>query len=195
MVDYLKIARAAVADVSVTSKSAERSADGSTSAESPEIVVPPDPAELARASGVLYRAGVRIMRLEGVETIGVWSDLDGPEMRAALVTVGWDRLPVRYLDGAVVPMRYKTRRVEGEPVPLEVLAEMEQYPADPWTVRDRMLSEMCWRPRGVAWPAWQAAALNRLLRERGVHRKSDRIEGVANRAGKREASGISGTGA
>lgn len=113
--------------------------EGATSAESPEIETGPDPAELARACGVLNRAGVRIMALEGGATIGVWSDLDGPEVGAALRTFGSDRLPVRYLDGAGVPMRYKARRVDGEPVPMNVLAAMEQHPADPWKVRDRML--------------------------------------------------------
>jgi hypothetical protein len=72
---------------------------------------------------VLNRAGVRIMALEGGATIGVWSDLDGPEVRAALRTFGSDGLPVRYLDGAGVPMHYKARRVEGEPVPMNVLSE------------------------------------------------------------------------
>ena len=115
---------------------------GGTSAESPEIVAGPDPAELARASAILSRAGVRIMALEGGATIGLWSDLDGPEVRAALRTFGSDRLPVRYLDGAGVPMRYKLRRVKGEPVPMNVLAEMERNPAEPWMVRDRMLNEL-----------------------------------------------------
>src|SRR5437899_6912841 len=45
---------------------------GATSAESPEIEAGLDPAELARASGVLNRAGVRIMALEGGASIGVW---------------------------------------------------------------------------------------------------------------------------
>ena len=118
--------------------------EGATSAESPEIEAGPDPAELARASAVLNRAGVRIMALEGGATIGVWSDLDGPEVRAALRTFGSDRLPVRYLDGARIPMRYKVRRVDGEPVPLNVLAEMERHPADPWKVRKQMLAQMKW---------------------------------------------------
>jgi hypothetical protein len=106
-------------------------------AAKPEVIAllaDPDPAELARASAVLNRAGVRIMALEGGATIGVWSDLDGPEVRAALRTLGSDRLPVRYLDGAGVPMRYKVRRVEGEPVPMNVLAEMERHPTEPWKV-------------------------------------------------------------
>lgn len=55
--------------------------DGATSAESPEIEAGPDPVELARASEVLNRAGVRIMALEAGATIGVCSDLDGPEVR------------------------------------------------------------------------------------------------------------------
>jgi hypothetical protein len=99
----------------------------------------PDPAELARASAVLNGTGVRIMALQGGATIGVWSDLDGPEVRAALHTLGMDCLPVRYLDGAGVPMRYKLRRVEGEPVPMNVLTEMEPHPEEPWAVRDRIL--------------------------------------------------------
>src|SRR5262249_22599317 len=86
----------------------------------------------AHASVVLNRAGGRIMRLGAGLTIGVWSDLDGPEVRAALRTFGSDRLPLRYLDGAGVPMRYKVRRVEGEPVTMNVLAAMEQHPAEPW---------------------------------------------------------------
>jgi hypothetical protein len=122
---------------------------GSLSAESSEIEVGPDPAELARASGLLKRAGVRIMALEGGATIGVWSDLDGQEVRAALRAFESDRLPVRYLDGATIPMRYKLRRVAGEPVPMSVLAEMERHPADPWTVRDRLLNEMGWCSKGT----------------------------------------------
>jgi hypothetical protein len=113
-------------------------------AEALGLLADPDPAELARASAVLKRAGVRIMALEGGATIGVWSDLDGPEVRAALRTFGSDGLPVRYLDGAGVPMRYKARRVVGEHVPMNVLGEMEQNPAEPWKVRDRMLNEMGW---------------------------------------------------
>jgi hypothetical protein len=87
--------------------------EGASSAESPEIQAGPNPAELARASAVLNRAGVRIMALEGGATIDVWSDLDGPEIRAALRTFGSDRFPLRYLDGAGVPMRYKLRRGGG----------------------------------------------------------------------------------
>jgi hypothetical protein len=121
--------------------------EGATSAESPEIAADPHSAELARASSVLNRAGVRSMALEGGATIGVWSDLDGPEVRAALRTFGLDRLLLRYLDGAGVPMRYKVRRVNGEPVPMNVLAEMERNPAEPWKVRDRMLNEMGWCPK------------------------------------------------
>jgi hypothetical protein len=103
-----------------------------------------DPSELARASAVLNRAGVRLMALEGCATIGVWSDLDGPEVRAALRTYGSDGLPVRYLDGAGVPIRYKLRRVKGEPVPMSVLAEMERQAAEPWNVRARLLKEVRW---------------------------------------------------
>jgi hypothetical protein len=116
--------------------------EGSTSAEPIEIAAAPDPAELARASALLNRTGVRIMALDGSAAIGAWSDLDGPEVRAALRTFGLDRLPLRYLDGFPVPTRYKARRVEGEPVPMSVLTEMERHTVEPWKVRDRMLNEM-----------------------------------------------------
>jgi len=162
---------------------------GATSAESPEIEVGPDPAELARASAVLNRAGVRIMALEGGATIGVWSDLDGPEVRAALRTFGSDRLPVRYLDWAGVPMRYKLRRVDGEPVPINVLAAMEQHPAEPWKVQDRMLNEMGWCSKGTPWAEWKAAALNRLFQEQGVSRKPGRITAATVRHGERKTRG------
>ena len=113
-------------------------------AEALALLAKPEPGELANASTVLRRAGVRIMALEGGATIGVWSDLDGPKVRAAFRILGSDRLPIRYLDGAGVPMRYKVRRVSGEPVPMNVLASMQQHPAEPWKVRDRMLNEMGW---------------------------------------------------
>ncbi|HKD09866.1 MAG TPA: hypothetical protein VKB79_28430 [Bryobacteraceae bacterium] len=118
--------------------------EGAVSAKSPKIQAGPDPAELARASAILNRTGVRIMALEAGTVIGVWSDLDVPEGRAALHAIGLDRYPVRYLDGPGVPMRYKIRRVKGEPVPLDVLIEMERNPAEPWKIRDRMLNEMGW---------------------------------------------------
>jgi hypothetical protein len=134
---------------------------GATLTESSEIHPAPDPAELARASAVLNQAGVRIMQLDGVTTIGIWSDLDGAEIRRALRTFGADQLPVRYLDGAGIPPRYKLRRVEGEPVPTNVLAEMERHPDEPWKVRDRM-----WKAETVAaWAEWKAASLNRLFLE------------------------------
>jgi hypothetical protein len=163
--------------------------EGATSAESAEIEAGPDPAELARASAVLDRAGVRIMALEDGATIGVWSDLDGPEVRRALRTFGSDGMPLRYLDGAGIPMRYKVRRGDGEPVPMNVLAEMERHPAEPWKVRDRMLSEMGWCSKGIPWAKWKAAALNRLFREQGATGKPGRITAAIVRHGERKAGG------
>lgn len=156
---------------------------GATLAESPEIEAGPDPAELARASGVLNRSGVRIMAIEGGATIGVWSDLDGPEVRAALRAFASDGLPLRYLDGAGVPMRYKVRRVEGEPVPMNVLVAMERHAAEPWKVRDRMLNEMGWCAKGIPWAEWKAAALNRLFQEQGVTGTPGRITAATVRHG------------
>jgi hypothetical protein len=137
---------------------------GATLAESPKIEAARE--RSAHASGVLNRAGVRIMRLDGAATIGVWSDLDGPEIRAALRIVGPGQLSVRYLDGAGIPMKYKLRRVEGEPVPMGVLAEMERRPAEHWKVRDQMLKEMAWCSKG-SWADWKGSALNRRFREQG----------------------------
>ena len=163
--------------------------EGATSAESPEIEAGPDPAELARVSAIVNRAGIRIMALGGGATIGVWSDLDGPGVRAALQALGMSGLPVRYLDGDGVPMRYKLRRVEGEPVPMNVLAEMERHPAEPWKARDRMLNEMGWCSKGIPWAEWKAAALNRLFQEQGTTGKPGRITAATVRHGEKKAGG------
>jgi hypothetical protein len=117
------------------SKLGSVSFDGKTP-KSPEVEAGPDPTELGRAASVLNRAGARILRVFGAATIGLWSDLDGPELRAALRVLELQRLPIRYLDGDGIPTQYKLRRVEGEPVPKSVLAQMERRPADPWRVRD-----------------------------------------------------------
>lgn len=162
---------------------------GATSPESPKIEAEPAPGALARASAVLNRAGVRIMQLDGVTTIGIWSDLDGQEIRRALRTFGSDQLPVRYLDGAGVPARYKLRHVEGEPVPMNVLAEMERHPDEPWKVRDRMLQEMGWCSKASSWADWKAAALNRLFLEQGVTGRSGRITAATVLHGERKQNG------
>lgn len=158
---------------------------GATSAESSEIHTEPDPVELARASTVLNRAGIRLMQLDGVTTIGIWSDMDGPEIRKALCTFGSDRLPVRYLDGAGIPVRYKLRRAAGEPVPMNVLAEMERHPEEPWKVRDRMLKEMGWYSAAGSWTEWKASAMNRLFEQQGVTRRPGRITAATVRHGER----------
>ena len=150
---------------------------GAASAKFPEIRPEPVAAIFARASAVLSEAGVRLMQLDGVTTIGIWSDLDGPKVRAALAAFGSDQLPIRYLDGAGVPMRYKLRRVEGDPVPMSVLKEMELGPADPWKIRDQML------PKSVDWAEWKAAQLNRFFREQGVTGHPGRITAETVRHG------------
>src|SRR5258708_29459089 len=74
--------------------------EGATPVECPKIQAPePDQLALAHASGVLAAAGVRLMELGGTTTIGLSSDLDGPEIRAALEVFGSGLLPVRSLDG------------------------------------------------------------------------------------------------
>jgi hypothetical protein len=120
-------------------------------------------AELNQARAVLDGAGVRLMEIDGVPTAGIWSDLDTPEVRAALRSLGWGTQPIRYLDGAGVPMQYKVRHVVGEPVPMSVLVAMEQSER-PWEVRDQMLAAMRWRPRGVPYCEWSADQLGELFR-------------------------------
>jgi hypothetical protein len=159
---------------------------GATSAEAPKICVEPEPEELARASAVLNRAGVRLMQLDGVVTIGIWSDLDGPEIRDALRTLGSGQIPVRYLDTAGVPPQYKLRRVEGEPVPMNVLGEMERHPNEPWKVRDQTLQGMEWRSQPISWADWKAEALNRLFQNQGVTKRPGRITAATVRHGERK---------
>ena len=96
--------------------------EGAISEESPKMEA--HLADIAHASELLNRRGVRIMRLSEGETIGIWSDLDGPEIRAALRVLEVT-LPIRYLDGTGIPPPYRTRRVAGEAVPPDVLGEME----------------------------------------------------------------------
>jgi hypothetical protein len=105
----------------------------------------PDP--LTRAGEVLKANGVRLFQLDGVPVVGLWSDLDGPHIRAALAVLENDKLPVRYIDGPNIPMRYKVRKMKGQPVPLEIVAAMDKANADggqAWEVRDRMLLGIGW---------------------------------------------------
>jgi len=151
---------------------------GSTSIECPETEVAPDPSHWAEACARLNHAGVRNMQIDGAAVVGLWSDLDRPEIRAALRTLGLGAMPVRYLDGAGIPMGYKLRLVEGELVPMSVLAEMERHPADPWRVRDLMLKEMGRCSMRSSWAEWKAATLNRLFQEQGVTGQLGRITTV-----------------
>jgi hypothetical protein len=164
---------------------------GAVPAEDAEIHADADPVELTRASAVLNRAGVRIMQIDGVTTIGIWSDLDGPEIRKTLRTFGSGQLPVRYLDGVGVPTRYKLRRVAGEPVPMAVLSEMERHSSEPWKIRDRMLQEIGWSSKAVSWAEWKAASLNRLFLEQGGTQRPGQITAATVLHGASARSGAS----
>jgi hypothetical protein len=125
--------------------------------------------EFDRAHQVLGEAGVRLMEIDGRFTIGIWSDLDSPTLRDASRVFHPEGMPpVCYLDDAGSPIQYKLRSVEGEPVPLRVLAEMQRNPSEPWKARDRMLKEMGWRPEGIPWAEWKAQELNELFRQHGT---------------------------
>jgi hypothetical protein len=101
----------------------------------------PDPELRAAATALMNRSGTRIIPAPGGPVIGIWSDLDSPAIRSALRLLQMDHLPIRYLDGAGIPERYRERRVDGNPMPPDIREAMEQNP-EPWTVRDRMLREM-----------------------------------------------------
>jgi hypothetical protein len=75
----------------------------------------PEHPDVVSARSLLNRTGARLMQLEGIITIGVWPDHDGPEIREALRIVGHGLLPIRYLDGAGIPQQYKVRGEEREP--------------------------------------------------------------------------------
>src|SRR5262245_19905964 len=100
------------------------------------------------ASAVLADAGVRLMQLDGVMTIGIWSSLDSPSVRAALRVFGSDQAPVCYLDAPNVPIPdkykvYRGRSASGPKyIPWQVIQAMYAHPDEPWKVRDRMLVEI-----------------------------------------------------
>src|SRR5215831_17491244 len=96
----------------------------------------PTAQELAWASAIFARTGVRLISLDGQLHIGVWSDLDSPAVRAAIAIFHPEGVPVIYLDGPLTPMKYRLRRVSGEPVAALIREEMERS-SKPWKVRNR----------------------------------------------------------
>jgi hypothetical protein len=112
----------------------------------------------SNANALLNREGIRLFNLDGVVTVCVWSDRDGPEIRNALQVLGMNDQPIYYLDGDNVPETHKERDVEGEPVPMCVLRAMESAPEQPWIVRDQMLAEIGWSPEGITWETWRATS-------------------------------------
>jgi hypothetical protein len=84
---------------------------------------------------------------------------------------------------AVFLMRCKSRWVEGEPVPMNVLRVMVANPVEPWVIRDRMLDEMGWWPKGRPWAEWKAKELNRLFQEQGVTGEPGQITAATVRQG------------
>jgi hypothetical protein len=72
---------------------------------------------------------------------------------------------------------------------MNVLAAMEQHPAEPWKIRGRMLNETGWCSKGTQWAEWKGAALNRLFQEHGATGKPGRITAATVRHDERKASG------
>jgi hypothetical protein len=99
-------------------------------------------ASIEHAVALLNRTGARIViYAAGDEATGIWSDLDGPEVRAAIRMLGRGDLPVVYLDSPGCPNHYKVRRVPGELIPLPILAAMEAAASEPWHVRDELMGK------------------------------------------------------
>jgi hypothetical protein len=139
--------------------------NGAASNKAPDADLP----GFIHARSVLNLFGVRMFHLDGDLTIGVWSDLDGLDIRAALNLLGHGGLPVRYLDGAGIPVTYAARMVAGEPVPLRVLTAMIRNPEEPWRIRDRMLTRIKWRPT--------LAVMDRISADYwDLHYNSERVE-------------------
>jgi hypothetical protein len=72
-------------------------------------------------AGALVDAAMLLLNLAGCRIIdparvGIWSDLDTPDIRAALRVVGMDEMAVVYLDEARdVPSRFKLRSCPDKP--------------------------------------------------------------------------------
>ncbi len=92
MTDYLIIARAALMDLPEDMQASMNKTQLSDLSKARQS-----------ARDFLNASGVRLMELDGGSAIGVWSDLDELEIRAALRTLEMDRLPIRLLDGDDLP--------------------------------------------------------------------------------------------
>ena len=77
----------------------------------------PNQQAIDRAVAVLNAAGVRLMRLDGVLTVGVWSGSAGLEVQALRV-LEMDQLGVRPLEDTGIPDRYKVCRIQERHAPL-----------------------------------------------------------------------------
>lgn len=78
-----------------------------------DALVKPEETEATSATIAATRlmnvAGCRIIQDGDGLTVGVWSDIDGSEIRAALRALGMQALPVVHLESADVDVRYKVR--------------------------------------------------------------------------------------
>src|SRR5262249_46706522 len=95
-----------------------------------------------RAEAYLRAREVRVIRIDDADVVGVWSDVDSATVRRAIAIVGWNNLPVKYLDSDSTPDRFKGSNLSDEPLPIEILRAMEKADRDPWAARDRMILEL-----------------------------------------------------
>lgn len=61
----------------------------------------------SRANRLIAAAGVRFPRIAGVYVVAIRRERDSPQLRDALEIMGSGAMPVKYLDEADVPARYK----------------------------------------------------------------------------------------
>lgn len=128
----------------------------------------PPAQQRAHASRILAKAGVRLMNLDEVMTVGIWSDLDSKELRWALAMFGSGDTPWLYLDGPGTPERYKLRAVPGDPVDPDILALMLSDKEKPWETRDLALKR---RKEAKSGDGWMALQRKRIFEENAAERE------------------------
>lgn len=92
MASYVEIARQFLKDIAQRPAASQGTVEvepaGGTEGAPVEALPDPTPEELTHASAVLAKAGIRLMRLYGVDLVGIWSDLDSPDVRRRFVPTG-----------------------------------------------------------------------------------------------------------
>jgi hypothetical protein len=98
---------------------------------------------------LLAKAGMRLMHLNNVMHVGLWSWTDSAELRTAFRVFESHEAPIVYLDAPNVPIPERFGVYRGapenrhEPLPAAVVEARYRHLRDePWVIRDEMLKEM-----------------------------------------------------